>query len=562
MNRVTAMTLAAALLFNMTAFADNVVTAQTPANAGSNGPAANTYYAGPTETKAINEKGYLVIGGGNWQYSGVNNGVGPGGGSTAGAASNTQGTTAGTVTSKKPEITPGYSNAVDNQVVTSPGYGTAAQNSSLNGPVQQGAPAAQTSQQVQAPQQTQTAQQAQAAAQQAAAPVKANLNTGVAAPVINGGAALLYDANTNQILFEKNGTKAMFPASTTKLMTALLAAERLSMDDVITFSDAAVNHLESGAVTADMRVGDKMTVKDAMYAMMLRSACEVANGIAEKVAGSQSAFAELMNQRARELGCTGTHFSNASGLNGDDHYTTAQDMALITAAALKNATVRGILQTKNYTLPATGSRGALSISNSNRLLSGGADYYEGIVGGKTGYTSRAGSCLASGIERGGHLLVAVVFHSNTTQYTDTKALYDYGVKALGLGGTAAASQSNTQNTGSTASSGSSAGKWEQTASGWKYKKSSGSYCTNEWLDVNGNTYFFDGNSMMSTGWKQFTNGSWYYFNPENGAMVKGKWVTQNGKSYYLQSNGVMATSTVVDGKYEVNENGVYVKKVG
>jgi D-alanyl-D-alanine carboxypeptidase len=267
-----------------------------------------------------------------------------------------------------------------------------------------------------------------------------------------------------------------------------------------------------------------------------------------------------MNQRARELGCTNTHFENASGLNGN-HTTTARDMALITKAALNNATVRTVLQTKTYTLPATSSRGKLTCTNSNRLLSGGADYYEGIIGGKTGYTSKAGSCLASGIERSGHQLIAVVFKSNSTQYTDTKALYDYGLKRIGASGTAA-SASETGSTGDSSSSAAAGGKWEQTADGWKYLKADGKYCTNEWLDVKGNTYFFGSNSLMCIGWKQFTNGSWYYFNPENGAMVRGKWVTQNQKSYYLQSNGIMAVNTVIDGKYRVNENGVYVEKVG
>lgn len=95
-----------------------------------------------------------------------------------------------------------------------------------------------------------------------------------------------------------------------------------------------------------------------------------------------------------------------------------------------------------------------------------------------------------------------------------------------------------------------------------YKKTDGSLCTNEWLDLDGNSYFFDSDSNMCTGWKKFTNGSWYYFNPDNGAMVTNKWVVQEGKSYYLQSDGIMATNTVINGMYRVDENGVYVEKVG
>ena len=529
--RLAALTLASMMVLSQAAWADNVIVAPNPGSGGtavtsagstgsvdtSNGSVITS--VGPTSEKVLTEKGYLVYSGNELMAGNTyNNGVGPGG--STGSQVQTQTTVESTATQSQPAGT--------GQSVAGPAAETTA------------APSA-------------------ASQGTATAPTDATASS-IAAPSVSGAAAVLYDATTNEILFDKNGSQSMYPASTTKLMTALLVAERLSMEDTLTFTDSAVNHLESGAVTADMRVGDTMTVRDAMYAMMLRSACEVANGLAEKVAGSQSAFAELMNQRARELGCTNTHFENASGLNGN-HTTTARDMALITKAALNNATVRTVLQTKTYTLPATSSRGKLTCTNSNRLLSGGADYYEGIIGGKTGYTSKAGSCLASGIERSGHQLIAVVFKSNSTQYTDTKALYDYGLKRIGTSGTAA-SASETGSTGGSSSSAAAGGKWEQTADGWKYLKADGKYCTNEWLDVKGNTYFFGSNSLMCIGWKQFTNGSWYYFNPENGAMVRGKWVTQNQKSYYLQSNGIMAVNTVIDGKYRVNENGVYVEKVG
>jgi len=549
--RLTVLAMAAVMSLSQAAYADNVIVATSPGNGGTSvststgvtssgvtsSGTANTGWMGggsvdvsngavitqtgpTTDSKNYNERGYLVIGG---EFNGAspsfNNGIGPGGGAAA-----------------QPQTQTVQSQAVQSEATQPVATGT---NVAGAGSATAAAPST-----------------------QAVAPTDAT-SSSVAKPTINGGAAVLYDATTNEILFDKNGSTQMYPASTTKLMTALLAAERLNMSDTITFNSTAVNNLESGAVTAGMKTGDTMTVNDAMYAMMLRSACEVANGIAEKISGSQNAFADLMNQRAKELGCTNTHFENASGLNGN-HYTTARDMALITKAALNNATVRKVLLTKTYTLPATSSRGQLTCTNSNRLLQGGADYYEGIIGGKTGYTSKAGSCLASGIERNGHQLIAVVFKSNTTQYTDTKALYDYGLKRI-AGGTGAVSQSTAVNAASETKASSAAaagGKWEQTTAGWKYKKADGSYCANEWLDVNGNSYFFGSNAIMSVGWKQFTNGDWYYFNPENGAMVRSKWVTQDSKSYYLQANGVMAKNTVIDGKYRVNESGVYVEKVG
>ena len=524
-----------AALLAQAAYADNVTTTQAPGSTGTSSassaaPGTSTTtqttessastgvisQSGPTASKQYSEQGYLVIGSGNDSASGQTRIIGPDGSDSAASGTtdsttNTSGTTA---------------------------QGT--QDSSVQ---------------------------------------SVNIDQSMAKPTVSAEAAILYDATTKQVLFEKNSTKAMYPASTTKLLTALLAAEKLNMSDTLTFSQSATENLESGAITAGMKKGDTMKVEDAMYAMLLRSACEVANGLAEKVSGSQSAFAELMNQRAKELGCTGSNFANASGLNSTTHYTTAADMALITAAALDNATVRKIVQTTNYTLPATANRAALAIKTGNKMAAGGTESYAGYVGGKTGYTSLAGSCLTGEVEYNGHKLVAVVFKANTTQYKDSKALFDYGIKLIGGTGsnagtgtntTANAATNNTANTttntqtaSSNAQQAAAGGKWVDAGNGQKkYQKADGTYYTNAWLDLNGKTYFFGSDSIMCTGWKQFTNSDWYYFNPQDGSMVAGKWVTQNGKSYYLQQNGTMAKSKVIDNKYRVDENGIYVEKVG
>ena len=541
--RAAALTLAAGMLFAQTAYADNVTaTTQAPgtgtANAtgttststvtpgtsnvtaesqnstpGSTDSSTNTTAAGvisqtgPTATKQLDEKGYLVMG--------------------AGAGSNTGETRV---------IGPGGDDSASSQSSQSTGSSTASQSTTVQ---------------------------------------SVTIDQSVAKPSISAEAAVLYDASTKQVLFEKNSTKAMAPASTTKLLTALISAEKLDMNDTFTFNASAVDNLESGAVTAGMKAGDTMKVQDAMYAMLLRSACEVANGLAEKVSGSQSAFTELMNQRAKELGCTGSNFANASGLNSDSHYTTAYDMALITAAALENATVKTILQAGSYTLPATKNRSALAIKTGNKMAAGGSESYAGYVGGKTGYTSKAGSCLAGEIEYNGHKIIAVVLKANTTQYKDSKALFDYALKLIGGSsastGTAASASTGsgtqttvTQNTTTqNAAAGNASGKWVDAGNGQKkYQKADGSYYTNAWLDLDGKTYFFGSDSIMCTGWKQFTNSDWYYFNPQDGSMVAGKWVTQNGKSYYMQQNGTMAKNKVIDNKYRVDANGVYVEKVG
>ncbi|MCQ2401940.1 MAG: D-alanyl-D-alanine carboxypeptidase [Lachnospiraceae bacterium] len=253
----------------------------------------------------------------------------------------------------------------------------------------------------------------------------------VAEPEIASEAGVLYDATTGKVLFEKNGYKSMYPASTTKIMTALLAAEKLPLSTRFTFSKSAAEGLESGYTNVSMVTGDTMTIEDALYALMLKSACEVANGIAEAVSGDQASFAALMNSRARELGCTNTSFKNASGLNDSSHLTCAYDMALITKAAFENETVKKICMTKSWKLPASKKRGELTVTNSNKMLyKENSQYFEGIVGGKTGYTSKAGNTLCEVAVVKGHTLVAVVMKSSGKQYTDVLALFNYGKKVL------------------------------------------------------------------------------------------------------------------------------------
>ena len=161
----------------------------------------------------------------------------------------------------------------------------------------------------------------------------------IAKPEISSEAGVLYDVTNGRVLFEKNADEKLAPASTTKLMTALLVLEKAKLDDKVTFSKTAVTDLEAGAVKIGLVEGDQVAVKDCLYALLLKSANEVANGLAEHVSGSISGFSELMNARARELGCTNTHFVNPNGLNSDEQYTTCRDMAKIAAAAFANQTL-------------------------------------------------------------------------------------------------------------------------------------------------------------------------------------------------------------------------------
>ena len=213
-------------------------------------------------------------------------------------------------------------------------------------------------------------------------------------PEITSEAGILYDVTNGRVLFEKNADEKLAPASTTKLMTALLVLEKSKLDDKVTFSKTAVTNLESGAVKIGLVEGDQVSVKDCLYGLLLKSANEVANGLAEHVSGSISAFADLMNAKAKELGCTNTHFVNPNGLNSDQQYTTCRDMAKIAAAAFANQTLCQIDSTLSYKFPATKAAAARTITPGHKMLyPNDSRYYAGIVGGKTGYTSKAGNTL-------------------------------------------------------------------------------------------------------------------------------------------------------------------------
>ena len=248
------------------------------------------------------------------------------------------------------------------------------------------------------------------------------------APEIASEGAVLYNATSGNFLYEKNANHQYYPASITKFMTALLVLENASQDDTVVFSSAATENLESGAVNLEVAKGDRIKVRDCLYGLMLKSANEVANGLAEHVSGSVPSFAKKMNRRAQELGCTNTNFVNPSGLNNAKHLSTPHDMALIAKACFDRADFRAIDRTVSYHFPATQKRpnGTDIVMGHRMISSGNADYYPGILGGKTGYTSAAGNTLVTCAERNGVRLIVVVMKSRKTQYSDTRALLDYG----------------------------------------------------------------------------------------------------------------------------------------
>ena len=246
-------------------------------------------------------------------------------------------------------------------------------------------------------------------------------------PEVAAEGAVLLNAATGEVLYGKNQDQQFYPASITKVMTALVVLEHCNLNETVTFSETATTNLESGAVALGVSAGDQLTVEQSLYGLLLKSANEIGNGLAEHVSGSVSAFADLMNAKAKELGCKNTHFANPHGLNNENHKTTPYDMALILRAAVANDTFRKIDTTTSYQFPPIKNAAARTITMGHKMMyKTDSRYYEGIIGGKTGYTSKAGNTLVTAVERDGVRLIAVVMKAKGTHYTDTRAMLDYG----------------------------------------------------------------------------------------------------------------------------------------
>lgn len=245
---------------------------------------------------------------------------------------------------------------------------------------------------------------------------------------ISAEGGIVIDADTGAVLYGKNIHSYYYPASITKILTALVVIEQCDLDDVITYSHNAVYNVEEGSSNAGIDEGDQLTVRDSLYAMLLSSANEAANALAEHAAGSTEAFAELMNEKAASLGCVNSHFNNPSGLNDPNHYTTAYDMALIAQAAFANDTFVEIDSSLYHDMPGTKRNpDGFRIYPGHKMLKKSLpQYYPGIIGGKTGYTSLAGNTLVTCAQRDGMKLISVILNGHQTHYTDTKTLLDFG----------------------------------------------------------------------------------------------------------------------------------------
>lgn len=259
-------------------------------------------------------------------------------------------------------------------------------------------------------------------------------------PDISSPSALLMDYSSGKILYEKNINEKRYPASLTKIMTAIIVLENCELSDTATVSYDAVMSLSSGYVTANLQVGEELTVEQLLYVLMVGSSNDAAIVLAEHVSGSVENFATLMNEKAKELGCTSTNFVNPNGAHDENHYSTAYDLALIAKYAMQNDTFRTLVSTTFYTLPTTNkydredrifrtTNSLLQLDNSDR-----ADnyYYKYATGIKTGFTTPAGNCLIASANKNNLELITVVLGAGQTKdglsqrYLDTLSLFDYG----------------------------------------------------------------------------------------------------------------------------------------
>lgn len=251
---------------------------------------------------------------------------------------------------------------------------------------------------------------------------------------IYSGAAILIDSKTGKVLYEKNSNEKKYPASTTKILTAIIAIEKCNLSDTISASYNAIMSIPSGYSNAAIQENEVLTVEQLLNVFLIHSANEAGYILAEHISGTISNFADLMNQKAIELGCTNTHFTNPSGIQDENHYSTAHDMALIAQYCMKNETFRQIVSKTSYTLePTNKTSEERYFATTNDLIRTSSEYYyKYCIGIKTGYTSQAKNCLIAASKKDDLELITVILDATTTENgksarnTDTINLFNYG----------------------------------------------------------------------------------------------------------------------------------------
>lgn len=247
---------------------------------------------------------------------------------------------------------------------------------------------------------------------------------------------ILAETNSGRILYERNADKKIYAASLTKLMTAILVVENCELDEIVTVSENAVFSVPSGYVNANLQVGEELTVEDLLYVMLIPSANDAANALAEHVGGNIESFSTMMNSRAKELGCTGSNFTNPSGLHQEEHYTTTRDLFYISQKAIGNKTIKKILGTTTYTLPNTnkytGEKRIFTTTNYMIRETLKKFYCDYCIGAKTGYTGEAKNCVVEFAKKDGIELTVIVMGENAKvkgqKFLDAKIMFEYVFK--------------------------------------------------------------------------------------------------------------------------------------
>ncbi|MFZ7131727.1 MAG: D-alanyl-D-alanine carboxypeptidase family protein [Eubacteriales bacterium] len=250
-----------------------------------------------------------------------------------------------------------------------------------------------------------------------------------AQPSIQSPSAILMEATTGKVIYEKNSNERHYPASITKILTAIIAIEETDLNETVVIGDDVPHSITSDSSAIYLLPGEKLTIEQLLYALTVESANDAAVAIADYISGSVEDFSVLMNKKAKELGATQSHFVTPNGLHNDDHYVTAHDMGLIMREAIKHPILREMMTTVNYVIPATEKQITRYLWTKNKMLKIPTNkyYYDKIIATKTGYTTEAQYTLVSAAQENGMELVTVVLASNSTaEYEDTLAMFQYG----------------------------------------------------------------------------------------------------------------------------------------
>ena len=257
-------------------------------------------------------------------------------------------------------------------------------------------------------------------------------------PELLSQAAILMDNRTGKVLYSKNENEKMYPASTTKIVTAILTLENCNLDEIVTVSYHAAMSIPDGYSSASLQIDEQLTVYQLLQLLLVHSANDAANVLAEHVGGSIDSFVSMMNTKMYELGLSNTHFTNTFGMHDDNHYTTAKDLAIIMKYCIKNENFRKLAGSASCAIPSTNKYGTRRYSSTNQLIIPNTNlYYPYLTSGKTGYTTQAGDCLVSCSYKDNLELLCVILGGKTingisTRFSETKDLYEYGYNNYSL----------------------------------------------------------------------------------------------------------------------------------